>query len=118
VTAEDLRRIERGLKRGPQALGYESDLWTSARVAHLIEKECGVRYPPRGHQEEFRRRQADGPANGLNSLRRHRIPQTRFRHSLSTWANDTTKDITVSQTMLRHAKHHRVGNSVNKTNLG
>ena len=28
----------------------------------------------------------------------------RFRHSLSTWANDATKDITVSQTMLRHAK--------------
>src|SRR5215471_6968575 len=28
----------------------------------------------------------------------------RLRHSLSTWANDTTKDITVSQTMLRHAK--------------
>src|SRR3989475_5219177 len=41
---EDLRRIERGLKRGPQPLGYESGLWTSARVAHLIEKECGVRY--------------------------------------------------------------------------
>jgi integrase len=28
----------------------------------------------------------------------------RFRHSLSTCANETTKDITVSQTMLRHAK--------------
>ena len=28
----------------------------------------------------------------------------RFRHSLSTWANDTTKDITVSQTMLHHSK--------------
>lgn len=41
---EDLRRIERGLKRGPEALGYESGLWTSARVAHLIEKECGVSY--------------------------------------------------------------------------
>ena len=41
---EDLRRIERSLKRGPQALGYESGLWTSARVAHLIEKECRVRY--------------------------------------------------------------------------
>ena len=27
-----------------------------------------------------------------------------FRHSLSTWANEATKDITVSQTMLRHAK--------------
>jgi len=44
LSPEDLRRIERGLKRGPQALGYESGLWTSARVAHLIEKECGFRY--------------------------------------------------------------------------
>ena len=45
---EDLQRIERGLKRGPEALGYESGLWTSARVAHLIERECGVQYHP-GH---------------------------------------------------------------------
>jgi transposase len=44
--AEDLRRIERGLKRGPQALGYETSLWTSWRVAHLIEQECGVNYDP------------------------------------------------------------------------
>jgi integrase len=28
----------------------------------------------------------------------------RFRHSLSTWANDITRDITVSQTLLRHSK--------------
>jgi len=42
----DLRRIEHGLKRGPQALGYGTDLWTSGRVAHLIEAECGVRYHP------------------------------------------------------------------------
>jgi site-specific recombinase XerC len=28
----------------------------------------------------------------------------RFRHNLNTWANVTTTDITVSQTMLRHAK--------------
>ena len=28
----------------------------------------------------------------------------RFRHSLSTWLNDTTKDMTISQTMLRHEK--------------
>ena len=27
-----------------------------------------------------------------------------FRHSLSTWANKTTRDITVSQTLLRHSK--------------
>ena len=43
---KDLGRIERGLKRGPQALGYETSLWTSWRVAHLIEQECGVQYHP------------------------------------------------------------------------
>ena len=43
---EDLRRIERGLKRGPEALGYETSLWTSWRVAHLIERECAVKYHP------------------------------------------------------------------------
>jgi transposase len=42
----DLRRIERGLKRGPQALGYETNLWTAWRVAHLIESACGVCYHP------------------------------------------------------------------------
>jgi putative transposase len=46
LCAEDLRRIERGLKRGPEALGYETSLWTSSRVAHLIEHECGVKYDP------------------------------------------------------------------------
>lgn len=43
---EDLRRIERGLQRGAQALGYETSLWTSSRVAHLIEHECQVKYDP------------------------------------------------------------------------
>ena len=43
---EDLRRIEKGLKRGPEALGYETSLWSAWRVAHLIEKECGVKYHP------------------------------------------------------------------------
>jgi transposase len=43
---EDLRRIERGLRRGPEALGYETSLWTAWRVAHLIEQECRVKYHP------------------------------------------------------------------------
>ena len=43
---EDLRRIKKGLKRGPEALGYETNLWTSWRVADLIERECRVKYPP------------------------------------------------------------------------
>ena len=43
---EELRRIEKGLKRGPEALGYETSLWTAWRVAHLIEQECEVKYHP------------------------------------------------------------------------
>jgi transposase len=39
-----LRAIERGLKRGPEALGYSTGLWTSGRVRELIEYETGVRY--------------------------------------------------------------------------
>jgi transposase len=46
LNAADLQRIEHGLKRGPEALGYETSLWTTWRVAHLIEEECGIRYHP------------------------------------------------------------------------
>jgi transposase len=46
LSAQDLRRIERCLRRGPQALGYETNLWTSSRVAQLIVQECGVQYDP------------------------------------------------------------------------
>jgi transposase len=48
LSPADLRRVERGLKRGPQSLGYASGLWTARRVAKLIEQECGVQYHP-GH---------------------------------------------------------------------
>lgn len=48
LQSKDLRRIEEGLKRGPEALGYETALWTTGRVAELIEQVSGVRYHP-GH---------------------------------------------------------------------
>jgi transposase len=44
MSAEDLCRIEQGLKRGPEVLGYGTSLWTAWRVVDLIERECGVRY--------------------------------------------------------------------------
>ena len=46
LSTEDLGKIEQGLKRGPETLGYETGLWTTSRVAHLIEQECGVVYHP------------------------------------------------------------------------
>ncbi len=42
----DLRQIERELKRGPEAFGYETGLWTTRRIAALIEQRFGVRYTP------------------------------------------------------------------------
>jgi transposase len=44
LSEADRRQIIAGLKQGPEALGYETGLWTSWRVADLIERECGVRY--------------------------------------------------------------------------
>jgi transposase len=44
LTEADLKRIGRALKRGPQVLGYETDLWTLGRVTDLIEQSCGVRF--------------------------------------------------------------------------
>jgi transposase len=48
LIASQLRRIARELKRGPEALGYRTSLWTVARVGDLIERKCGIRYH-RGH---------------------------------------------------------------------
>lgn len=48
LSEADLKRLEIGLKRGPEALGYETNLWTLERVAKLIERDCGVKYHP-GH---------------------------------------------------------------------
>jgi transposase len=44
LTAPDVARIRTGLKRGPEALGYDTPLWTAWRVSDLIERTCGVRY--------------------------------------------------------------------------
>jgi len=44
LSAAELQRIEQGLKRGPEVLGYRTSLWTAWRVADLIERECGVKY--------------------------------------------------------------------------
>jgi transposase len=44
LSAADRQRIVQGLKRGPEALGYGTSLWTAWRVADLIERECGVKY--------------------------------------------------------------------------
>ena len=40
----DRQRLVQLLLQGPEALGYETPLWTCPRVGHLIEQEFGIHY--------------------------------------------------------------------------
>ena len=44
LSPAQLRDLERALKRGPEAFGFASGLWTAGRVRDLIEYRTGVRY--------------------------------------------------------------------------
>ena len=44
LTPAQLREVERALKRGPEAFGFATGLWTASRVRDLIEYRTGVRY--------------------------------------------------------------------------
>jgi len=44
LSEKDLRKLEKLLLKGPLACGYRTDLWTTQRIADLIEKEFGVTY--------------------------------------------------------------------------
>ncbi len=44
LSVSQRERLEGLLVRGPEALGYQTSLWTCPRVAHLIEQEFGIRY--------------------------------------------------------------------------
>jgi transposase len=44
LSPAQLRDLERALKRGPEAFGFVSGLWTAGRARDLIEYRTGVRY--------------------------------------------------------------------------
>ena len=44
LSAEQLLRLEEELVRGPRAWGYTTELWTTQRVADLIQRRFRVRY--------------------------------------------------------------------------
>jgi transposase len=48
LTVAQRSQIETALRRGPQAHGYRTELWTLPRIADVIERETGVAYHP-GH---------------------------------------------------------------------
>jgi transposase len=48
LNTEQLATLRRGLTEGPEVLGYGTGLWTTPRVADLIERQTGQKYHP-GH---------------------------------------------------------------------
>jgi len=44
LNSEQKRRLKKMMLRGPQAHGWKTDLWTTARIASLIQREFGVSY--------------------------------------------------------------------------
>jgi transposase len=44
LSPAQLHEVERALKRGPEAFGFATGLWTANRVRELIEYRTGVRY--------------------------------------------------------------------------
>ncbi len=44
LTAIQFRKLERILLKGPLAFGYGTDLWTTQRIAEVIESEFGESY--------------------------------------------------------------------------
>ena len=46
LTAEQRARMPALLARGAEAYGFVGDVWTTPRVADVIEREFGVRYHP------------------------------------------------------------------------
>src|ERR1035441_6416870 len=54
LSGAQLKQIEHALKRGPEALGYATGLWTASRVRELIEDRCGAQA-----QTKWRPAQAD-----------------------------------------------------------
>ena len=48
LNKKDLRQVDKALRQGARAHGFNTDLWTLPRVAAVIEKLTGVEYHP-GH---------------------------------------------------------------------
>jgi transposase len=55
LSAAELQAVDQALRKGPEAFGFDTDLWTLARIAAVIERLTGVRYHP-GHVGRLLRR--------------------------------------------------------------
>lgn len=47
LTKEQKRQVRECVEKGPEANGFRCGVWNTARIAELIGRRFGVRYPPR-----------------------------------------------------------------------
>jgi transposase len=46
MSAAQMTEVRELFAAGPRTAGFETDRWTTARLAHAIEKRFGIRYDP------------------------------------------------------------------------
>lgn len=71
LTRSEFSRLKPLVKRGPEAFGFGTGLWTSFRVGKIVQEESGVRFHP-GHvwrAQAVRPRLITGPASDAEALR-------------------------------------------------
>jgi transposase len=55
LSQAELEAVDQALRKGPQAFGFDTELWTLGRIAQVIERLTGVRHHP-GHVWRLLRR--------------------------------------------------------------
>ena len=95
LSAQQLRRLERALKRGAYARGYAEDYWTLDRMAQLIWQMFGVRYHPSAVWHILRRL-------GWSNQRPQRLAQQRDDHAVTHWTRYVSPQIKKVPTTGRH----------------
>lgn len=82
VSEDRLAEVERVLLKGPRANGFDTDLWTLARVAEVIEATTGVRYSQTQTWELLRKRL------GWTRQRPARRALERDDEAIATWVKE------------------------------
>ena len=83
LSDEQVAEVEQALLEGPRANGFDTDLWTLARVADVIEKLTGVRYSQTQTWEILRHRL------GWTRQRPARRALERDEEAIATWIKTT-----------------------------
>jgi transposase len=55
LSQAELDAVDQALRKGPEAFGFDTELWTLGRIAQVIERLTGVRFHP-GHVWRILRR--------------------------------------------------------------